>query len=284
MHIDSESKDKTIHAQISRSFWRHSSQFKSRIKLSLIVAAFALLPIAIIGALGQFYASIFTTIPLELTNFQATLTMLSGAWHLRGAGNSWVPMLAALRVLHGFSGEEIYRTLSLAYGVPLGQPGAGQIPSIGESLYKTLFFSYGIRFQYPPTSLLPLDLLSVFRSPDRSELTGLNFAIYCVDAAACGWRAGSLLFRAPLEPEPSSVRRPDPTGMAALAVISAFLFYPLVRAVVLGQIQIWIDALFTCSLDLLDIPSSAFCRNFHWASMCNQTSTRPAIDLGFVVA
>jgi hypothetical protein len=40
----------------------------------------------------------------------------------------------------------------------------------------------------------------------------------------------------------------SPIGMAMLAVVAALMFYPLVRAEVLGQIQVWIDALFTLAL------------------------------------
>jgi hypothetical protein len=231
-----------------RNFWLYQTEFKQQVRLTLVVAAFALLPILIISVAGQHYARILKDIPVELTNFQATLSMIGVAYHLKDYGDSWVPMLAALRTLHGSSGEEIYKTLFLAYGVPLIHPSANLYTGVGESIYKTLFFAYGIRFQYPLTSLLPLDLLSIVGPPSRSELSGLNFAIYCINAAGCGW-LGWALFRSRVSNgDRSRVLIPDPLLMAGLVVVSAFLFYPLVRALVFGQIQVWINALFTCSL------------------------------------
>lgn len=39
-----------------------------------------------------------------------------------------------------------------------------------------------------------------------------------------------------------------PSGMVAIGIVAAFTFYPDVRADVLGQIQVWIDFLFTCAV------------------------------------
>ena len=219
-----------------------------RIKLTGVIAAIAFIPIVVISALGQHYAALLNgLIPVELTNFQALLSMLSGAFHLRDHGDSWVPMLAALRTLHGSSGEEIYKSLFMAYGVPLLHPAAAALNSTAEGIYNTLFFSFGIRFQYPPMSLLSLDALSVLGSPGRSELTCLNFTVFCLNAVGCGSLALTL-FRPSTDGANPSFPAPNPLGMAVLVFIAAFVFYPLVRAPVLGQIQVWIDALFTGSL------------------------------------
>ena len=120
-----------------------------------------------------------------------------------------------------------------------------------NQLYEDLFFVKGIRFQYPPTSLLPLDLLSTLDLLSLRGLSGLNFAIYCINAVGVGVVAW-LLFHPARQLQLSitgapSVARPtfSPIGVAILAVAVAFVFYPLVRAEVLGQIQVWIDALFT---------------------------------------
>jgi len=218
------------------------------VRVAGVVAAVALLPIVFIAMLGQHYASFLNgVIPVELTNFQATLSMLSGAFHLRDHGDSWVPMLAALKTLHGSSGEEIYRALFLMSEVPLRHPAAEFLQNTGDDVYKTLFFSFGLRFQYPPMSLLPLDMWSALESLGRSGLSGFNFAVFCLNAAGCGWLSWRL-FRPSSDAAHSPLPVPDPRLMAALVFTAAFLFYPLVRAPVLGQIQVWIDALFTGAL------------------------------------
>ena len=240
--MDQNSEDRKISKSTNRKLWQC-------VRLTLVVAAVALLPIVIISGLGEHYAGIFN-IRLELTNFRATQSLVSDAYHLRDQGDSWVPMLAALRALHGMSGEDVYKALFQTYGVPLASlPGGLHPGSVGGGQYNTLFFDYGIRFQYPPSSLLSLDLLSIFGQPSMSELSGLNFAIYFLNAFGCGWLGWALFsVRSSNSATRSQDSKLDPLGIGLLAFVSAFLFYPLVRASVLGQIQVWIDALFTCSL------------------------------------
>src|ERR1700735_1609567 len=108
----SDSQDGPSNSWVAKGGWVNYSEFKPRVKYTAIVAVFAFMPIIIISLLGQRYASIFK-IPIEFTNFQAVLSMMSGVFHLRDHGDSWVPMVAALRTLSGISGEEIYKTLVL---------------------------------------------------------------------------------------------------------------------------------------------------------------------------
>ena len=182
----------------------------------LIVAICVFLPIVLIGLLNYFCAdSLRLLVPMELSNFGATRAMLSSFLRDSGHGDSWLPMMHALDTLHG---------------------------PHRNRLYETLFFDAHIRFQYPPTSLLPLDLLSWVGLLSIRALNAINSAAFVCNAIATGTLAW-LLFRRPL-----SRPCPPPAAMAAIATAAAFLFYPAVRAHLLGQIQLWIDLLFISSI------------------------------------
>jgi alpha-1,2-mannosyltransferase len=192
------------------------------------LAAIALLPMVIISLLGWQYSSHLDGIaPIDLTNFRAFRVMILDLVRTPGRlGDSWIPMQHALNVLNGEQAER---------------------------LYDSLFFAQKVRFQYPPTSLLPLELLSMFGIRSVGNLNQFNFVVFCLNAVGVGVVAW-LLFRS------GSTRRNencapsttcpdfDAAAIAVVATISGFLFYPLVRAQVLGQIQIWIDALFTLTI------------------------------------
>jgi alpha-1,2-mannosyltransferase len=189
------------------------------------VAAIALVPVVAISILGRQYASYLEGIaPIDLTNFSAIQDMLHRVFGMSHLGDPWLPMREALDVLHG---------------------------DHADRLYETLFFGKAVRFQYPPTSLLPMELLSILGLGGIEDLNNLNFVIYCLNAAGAGVVAW-LLFctrsgnNGPIQTAKKS--DPDAAGMAALAIAAAFMFYPLVRAQVLGQIQVWIDALFTLTI------------------------------------
>jgi len=187
------------------------------IKVAAIIAAVSLLPILLLSLLGWHYAdALHGRIPFELTNFDATAAMLSSVLPGSSHGDSWLPMMHALDVLHG--------------------PGR-------NTLYEKLFFGAHVRFQYPPTALLPLHLLSTIGLLSVRVLNAVNSLIFLCNAAATGFLAWRL-FR----PSPASQAFPARSAMAVLAATAAFLFYPLVRAHLLGQIQLWIDFLFTMAM------------------------------------
>ena len=197
-------------------------------KPTIWLAAIALLPIVIISLLGWQYSSHLDGIaPIDLTNFRAFRVMIFDLVRTPGRlGDSWIPMQHALNVLNGEQAER---------------------------LYDSLFFAQKVRFQYPPTSLLPLELLSMFGIRSVGNLNQFNFVVFCLNAVGVGVVAW-LLFRSGSTRRNESCARSttgpdfDAAAIAVVATISGFLFYPLVRAQVLGQIQIWIDALFTLTI------------------------------------
>jgi hypothetical protein len=184
----------------------------------MVVCLCVFLPIVAISLLGRQYAGFLgTIIPVDLTNFDAIGKMLSSFIHPSDHGDSWLPMRHALEVLNG--------------------PDSAR-------LYETLFLGAHVRFQYPPSSLLPLELLSALGLSGPRALNALNALVFVLNACASG-ALGWLLFRGASR-EGWTV--PPAGAVAALAFSASFVFYPLVRAQVLGQIQLWIDLLFTLAI------------------------------------
>jgi alpha-1,2-mannosyltransferase len=196
-------------------------------KSTIWLAAAVLLPIIAISLLGRHYSHLLTGIvPADLTNFGAVRSMISGVMGVTDIADSWLPMTRALQLLHGENANR---------------------------LYEELFFSQTIRFQYPPTSLLPMELLSTIGINSVLALNRLNFLILCLNAAGTGVIAWLLFSRTlglknEIQPQSSCGGAFNTPAVIALTVLATFLFYPLARAQVLGQIQVWIDALFTLAL------------------------------------
>lgn len=189
----------------------------SRIRATAAIIACAIFPIPLCSLLGWHFANILRQhIPLELTNLDAAKAMLSSFVSGSTHGDSWLPMMHALDILHG--------------------------PDRNR-LYEKLFFDAHVRFQYPPSSLLALHLLSAVGLLSLRVLNALNSLVFLLNAAAAGFLAW-LLFR----PSAAHQALPMRSAMAILAAGSAFLFYPLLRADLLGQIQLWIDLLFTSAM------------------------------------
>jgi alpha-1,2-mannosyltransferase len=188
---------------------------------TIVVMLCAFTPIVAISALGWLYAvTLRDVVPIELTNFDSLLVLLASMLHSSIRPDSWGPMLQALRVLHS--------------------------PD-RDALYQVLFFTGHVRFQYPPTSLVSLDLLSALGITSFRALNAINLVVYFLNAGAAGFLMW-LLFGGRDRKVGRNSPGLHPGGMAAIGFVAAFTFYPDVRADVLGQIQVWIDLLFTSAV------------------------------------
>jgi hypothetical protein len=177
----------------------------------------------IISIIGRIFAtSMRPKIPkaTDLTNLGA----LRHIPHLFkwGGNDSWLPMQRALEVLHG--------------------PNA-------NALYEKLFFGEHVRFQYPLTSLIPFGALARVGISSVFNLNTLNLVVFFLNVIAVAVFAWVLF---PKGVSQSGLRsdgyaRPR-LGVAFVAAIATVVFYPVIRAGVLGQIQLWIDFLFSCAL------------------------------------
>jgi alpha-1,2-mannosyltransferase len=188
---------------------------------TIVIALCLFTPTIAISALGWLYADgLRSVVPVDLTSLSAVRVLFRDMLHGSMRQDSWGPMLQALGELRGGK---------------------------GDVLYQTLFFSAHVRFQYPPTSLLPLDLLSVANLASVRALNAINTIVCFLNAAATGCLAW-LLFEGQHRAAVRGGRNLRTGGMVAIAVAAALTFYPIVRADLLGQIQLWIDLLFTCTL------------------------------------
>lgn len=132
--------------------------------------------------------------------------------------DSWAPMRAALNLL--------------------GTPEQ-------DRLFETLFFARHVKMQYPPTSLLPLELLDALGAGSPRVLNGLNAVLVLVNAGLLGLFADTMLIR-------FRGARPMPRAVAiGLGAASGLAFYPISRGLQLGQIQVWLDLAFTVACLLM---------------------------------
>jgi alpha-1,2-mannosyltransferase len=105
-------------------------------------------------------------------------------------------------------------------------------------LYEEIFFKQRVKFQYAPTSLLYVDGLS------RVRLNTISWIAVCVTAAV-----SALIFCDQMRRTTRLVASLDcrsEMAMAVAALALGFSFYPLIKGYTLGQIQVWVDALFAC--------------------------------------
>ena len=147
--------------------------------------------------------------PADPISFAYHVIVPAGANH----GDSWNAMTAALGLLHEGS----------------------------TNIYESLFFEKGLKFQYPLSSLLPLDLLSRLMPVTARLLNTINSI--CMTILVLGlWSLFKHAFlQIALMDSPRATRRIFwPLASTFLAVST---FYPITRAIQLGQIQVWIDCL-----------------------------------------
>jgi len=144
--------------------------------------------------------------------------------------------------LHARQGRDSWRPMAQAIDYARGEDHP-------QPIYAEIFFNRGIKFQYPPSSLLPLGAIRKL-APSSAWPRVLNLiSLFCFAISIAltlriltsGLRAagpGSAGGRGSLEA----------AALIAAALLLALNFYPAVRAYVLGQIQVWVNALFVVAL------------------------------------
>jgi hypothetical protein len=165
-----------------------------------------LLALCVIQAVG---------IPIALHTFFRTERINTNVGHIdqfarmSQSADSWRPMEAARRI-------------------------ASTNPN--ADLYEELFFKQKVKFQYAPTSLLYIDGLS------RVGLNNISWLAVWVTAVV-----SALIFRDQLRRTARLIAPLDSrseTIVLAIALGLGLTFYPLLKGYTLGQIQVWVDALF----------------------------------------
>jgi alpha-1,2-mannosyltransferase len=167
-----------------------------------------------------------SNIPMIIGTTDMTVLHYTGAFFDRIAYNdSWVPMRQALEYLHTPALRETFSN---------------------QPLYTVLFFNQKVKFQYPPTSLLFLEPLRIL-SPDgfiHDDLLNTISWAGILGIVVMLWRILFLCFgQFPKLHIPSGTR--DKLFLGIISGFTTLTFYPLLKAFVLGQVQVWIDVLFT---------------------------------------
>lgn len=128
--------------------------------------------------------------------------------------------------------DDSWRPMEAARAYAREQPGA--------DIYQEIFFHRRLKFQYPPSSLLFIGGLS------RHALNLVSWV--------CVWITVALtvaLFRGATQTGASTLQRAGTFDLLVGSLVVAVLclsFYPLIRGYTLGQIQVWVDALFAAAL------------------------------------
>ncbi len=110
------------------------------------------------------------------------------------------------------------------------------------TIYQQIFFAEHVKFQYPPTALLPvaaIDFLGIAPSAELLNVIG-RLSVVLI-AAANAALAVALAARTGIAPAGAMGRL---ALMAAVTGLATVMFYPVMRAYNIGQIQTLIDAAF----------------------------------------
>ena len=126
----------------------------------------------------------------------------------------------------GTPGGDSWKPMATASSFAAGNPGA--------SIYEEVFFRRGMKFQYPPSALL------FTRGLERRTLHWISWVAVWVTVLLSVYLFERSLRTAGYQP-PGML---DASARVVIAAGLALSFYPLLKAYSLGQIQIWIDALF----------------------------------------
>jgi hypothetical protein len=121
---------------------------------------------------------------------------------------------------------------------PMSQAHAYLSQGAEQPLYRWLFFDRHVKFIYPPTSLLLLDVLP--RSGLRATLNAGSWLLVWVTVVF-----SVLVLDRNLQASRHTATSPrDRALRAGAALLLALTFYPVLKAYSLGQMQVWVNALF----------------------------------------
>ena len=114
------------------------------------------------------------------------------------------------------------------------------------SVYQEVFFNQQIKFQYPLSSLLIFPALEVFRADPKDwpqALAAVSWGFVWLNLLAV-----LLIVRAVKREAGLREAKTDGWIQGGLLIALALTYYPMLKAFSLGQIQVWINALFALAL------------------------------------
>jgi len=150
-------------------------------------------------------------------------------------------------LLKGVSGDDSWGAMDVALDSAVDTP---DVP-----LYTKVFFTEQFRFQYPPSAMFALAAMRAV-APERIQINDVYDGPWPAINASVGWvfialtaLSVALLLEATLRhTQPHVHRQPLMVLRAAVVIGLTLTFYPAVKAFTLGQIQVWINALFALGL------------------------------------
>jgi alpha-1,2-mannosyltransferase len=146
-----------------------------------------------------------------------TESNISALLHARflSGNDSWYPMLAAREWLRAHHGGDVY---------------------------AALFFNGNVKYQYPDTSLLLIEWLPNDRATATRLLNIGNFGLAAANIIGMTLLMSALIDRAQAAGRRLAVGRPV---LLAIGAVATACYYPMLKALSLGQMQILLDLLYT---------------------------------------
>jgi hypothetical protein len=150
-------------------------------------------------------------------------------------------------VLRGEGGDDSWGAMQVALDHVAEMP--------DTPLYSKVFFTDNFRFQYPPSALFGLSAMLAV-DPERVQINDVYDGAWPAINTVVGWffialtaaSVAGLLEVGLASARPEIDWRPyRPLRILAVAALT-LTFYPVAKAFTLGQIQVWINALFAAGL------------------------------------
>jgi alpha-1,2-mannosyltransferase len=150
-------------------------------------------------------------------------------------------------LVHGEGGDDSWGAMQAALDHLAETPDA--------PLYAKVFFADNVRFQYPPSALFALSAMLAL-APERVQIDDAYEGPWPALNSLLGWLfiALTAISVAAVLENTLAGKKPDidwrrMRAVRALLVVGFTLtFYPVVKAFTLGQIQVWMNALFALGL------------------------------------
>jgi alpha-1,2-mannosyltransferase len=194
-----------------------------------------------------------TSSPLRLTLgllvfFLANAFLLNGLiWSASPEPHRITVLKHSWDLLRGEGGDDSWGAMQVALDH------AAEIPDV--PLYTKVFFTDNFRFQYPPSALFSLSAMLAV-DPERVQINDVYDGVWPAINTIVGWvfialtavSAAGLLEVGLASAQPDVEWRQLRPLRAAVVVGLTLTFYPVVKAFTLGQIQVWINALFALGL------------------------------------
>jgi hypothetical protein len=150
-------------------------------------------------------------------------------WHI---GHTMQPtMFGQFLTVDLQNGGDSWGTMAVAHEWLTAHPGG--------RVYQAIFFGQHIRFQYPLTSLLLFKAIDLLPARPKSLLDLISWYGIWAQSAVMGLIAVDLAGRARV-----AMTRNRQVGIAAVTALMTLTFFPILRAFVIGQAQVWFDGFF----------------------------------------